>query len=72
MGRSQQLDGATALAEWSVSNDGKRVAYAVQDGGTDWHMIRVLDVNTGKGLDDEIKWARFTPIIWTKDGSGFF
>ena len=65
-------DGATALAEWSASNDGKRLAYAVQDGGTDWHTIRVLDVNTGKVLGDEVKWARFTAIKWTKDGSGFF
>lgn len=72
MGRSQQLVGATALAEWSVSNDGKRVTYAVQDGGTDWRTIRVLDVNTGKVLDDEVKWARFPSIAWMKDESGFF
>jgi prolyl oligopeptidase len=65
-------DGATALAEWSVSDDGKRVVYAVQDGGTDWRTIRVLDVNTGKVLGDEIKWARLTTIAWVKDGSGFF
>lgn len=65
-------DGAIALAEWSVSNDGKRLAYAVQDGGTDWRTIRVLDVNTGKVLGDEVKWARFTNIAWAKDGSGFF
>jgi len=65
-------DGAIALAEWSVSDDGKRVAYAVQDGGTDWRTIRVLDANTGKVLDNEVKWARFTNIAWVKDGSGFF
>ena len=65
-------DGATALAEWSASNDGTRLAYAVQDGGTDWRTIRVLDVNTGKVLGDEVKWARFTTIAWVKDGSGFF
>jgi prolyl oligopeptidase len=65
-------DGATALAEWSASDDGARLAYAVQDGGTDWRTIRVLDVNTGKVLGDEVKWARFTSIAWAKDGSGFF
>ncbi|NJL56252.1 MAG: S9 family peptidase [Richelia sp. RM2_1_2] len=65
-------DGATALAEWSASDDGKRVAYAVQDGGSDWRTIRVLDVDTGKVLEDEVKWARFTNIAWIKDGSGFF
>ncbi|MBW4694414.1 MAG: prolyl oligopeptidase family serine peptidase [Lyngbya sp. HA4199-MV5] len=65
-------DGATALAEWSASDDGRRVAYAVQDGGSDWRTIRVLDVNTGKVLNDEVKWARLTSIAWIKDGSGFF
>jgi prolyl oligopeptidase len=65
-------DGATALAEWSASDDGKRLAYAVQDGGTDWRTLRVLDVDTGKVLDDEVKWARFTAIEWVKNGSGFF
>lgn len=65
-------DGATALAEWSASDDGTRLAYAVQDGGTDWRTIRVLDVNTGKVLSDEVEWARFTTIAWAKDGSGFF
>ncbi|MBD2252617.1 S9 family peptidase [Nostoc parmelioides FACHB-3921] len=66
-------DGATALAEWSASDDGKRVVYAVQDSGSDWRTIRVLDVNTGKVLDDEVKWVRFSPTIaWAKDGSGFF
>lgn len=65
-------DGAIALAEWSASDDGAYLAYAVQDGGTDWRTIRVLDVNTGKVLDDQVKWARFTNIAWTEDGSGFF
>nr|WP_181726177.1 prolyl oligopeptidase family serine peptidase [Polaromonas sp.]QJS06447.1 prolyl endopeptidase [Polaromonas sp.] len=65
-------DGATALAEWSASDDGARVAYAVQDGGTDWRTIKVLDVSTAKVLSDEVKWARFTSIAWAKDGSGFF
>ena len=65
-------DGATALAEWSASSDGTRVACAVQDGGTDWRTIRVLDVDTGEAMSDELKWARFTSIAWAKDGAGFF
>ena len=47
--RSQPLaaDGATALAEWAPSEDG-RIAYAIQDGGSDWRTLKVLDVATGK------------------------
>jgi prolyl oligopeptidase len=65
-------DQATALAEWEVSPDGRYVAYGVQEGGSDWRTIRILDVNTGQPLADEIKWAKFTNIDWAKDGSGIY
>lgn len=65
-------DGSTAIAEWSASEDGTHVAFAMQEGGTDWRTIRVLDVDSGEILKDEIAWARFTQIAWAKDGSGFF
>jgi prolyl oligopeptidase len=57
-------DGATALDQWEPSPNGKLVAYAVQDGGSDWRTIRVLDVKTGKTVGDEIQWAKFTNIAW--------
>jgi prolyl oligopeptidase len=61
-------DGATALDAWVPSKDGKRLAYSIQDGGSDWRTIRVLDVKSGKMLLDEIKWAKFTNISWVGDG----
>ena len=60
-------DGATALDDWQPSKTGKLLAYSVQDGGTDWRSIRVLDSVTGKVLGDEIKWAKFTGISWIGD-----
>lgn len=65
-------DGTVAFAEWRASRDGTRVAYAVQDGGSDWRTIRVLDVATGKVASDVVQWARFTQIAWANDGSGFY
>jgi prolyl oligopeptidase len=65
-------DGATALAEWKPSKDGKRVVYGVQDGGTDWRTLKILDVDSGKTLDDEVKWAKFTGLGWARNGAGFF
>ena len=65
-------DGATALAEWMPSNDGHHVAFAVQDGGTDWRTLRVIDVDTGDPTMDEIKWVKFSSLAWKADGSGFF
>jgi prolyl oligopeptidase len=66
-------DGATALAEWSPSDDGRFLAYAVQDGGTDWRTIKLIDATTGAALPDEIKWAKFSGgVAWKPDGSGFY
>ncbi len=57
-------DGATALDSWVPSKNGKRLAYSIQDGGSDWRTIRVVDTATGQPLADEIKWAKFTEINW--------
>lgn len=65
-------DGSSALAEWAPSEDGRYVAYAIQDSGSDWRTIRILDVDTGRILEDVIHWARFTSLAWTHDGTGFF
>jgi prolyl oligopeptidase len=65
-------DGATALGEWVPSNDGTKLLYAIQDGGTDWRTLRVQDVASGKTLDDEVKWVKFSNLAWASDGSGFF
>jgi prolyl oligopeptidase len=66
-------DGATALAEWTPSEDGKLLAYAIQDGGTDWRTLKVMDVATGKILPDELKWLKYSgSVSWAKDGKGFY
>ncbi|MFN9578597.1 MAG: prolyl oligopeptidase family serine peptidase [Novosphingobium sp.] len=57
-------DGATALDAWVPSKNGKLLAYSIQDGGSDWRTIKVLDVRTGKVLGDGVKWAKFTSIAW--------
>lgn len=64
--------GTIALADWAPSGDGSHVAYAVQENGTDWRTLKVMNVGTGAVLEDEVKWARFTQIEWLNDGSGFF
>lgn len=65
-------DGATALAEWEQSRDGRYLLYAVQDGGTDWRILRVLDVDTGRTLDDRLEWVKFSNLSWGRDGRGFY
>ena len=57
-------DEATALDDWKPSDKGKYLLYSVQDGGTDWRVLRVLDVSTGLVLADEIRWVKFTALSW--------
>ncbi|GMM92966.1 prolyl oligopeptidase family protein [Qipengyuania sp. MTN3-11] len=64
-------DDATALADTAPSKTGKYLAYAIQDGGSDWRTIKVLDVDTGQEMSDAIEWAKFTGISWLGD-EGFF
>ena len=64
-------DGATALDAWKPSEDGRYLLYSVQDGGSDWRILRVLDVTTGKPLADELRWAKFTTLAWVGN-EGFF
>jgi prolyl oligopeptidase len=65
-------DGANAIASFEPSPDGARVAYTVQDGGSDWRLIRVLDVASGQTLADEVRWAKFTGVEWHPDGESFY
>lgn len=57
-------DGATALGGWVPSPDGSKLLYSVQDGGTDWRIVRVLDVATGEHIGDEIRWVKFSGLSW--------
>ena len=57
-------DGATALDAWAPSQQGRHLLYSVQDGGSDWRILRVLDVATGKPTGDEVRWAKFTGLAW--------
>jgi prolyl oligopeptidase len=65
-------EGTVSLAEYKVSPDAKLMAYGLSEGGADWETIHVRDLGTGKDLDDEVHWMRFSGISWTKDAKGFY
>jgi prolyl oligopeptidase len=65
-------DGTIALANYAPSEDGRYLASARSEAGSDWQQIFVLDVETARQQPDHLKWARFTGLVWKKDGSGFY
>jgi prolyl oligopeptidase len=65
-------DGTVALTRFSVSKDGKLLAYATSESGSDWQKVRIRRVDTGEEFNETINWCRFTTLPWTPDGKGFF
>jgi prolyl oligopeptidase len=65
-------DATASLADYSISPDGRFVAYAVSDGGTDWDIWRVREVETGRDLPDLIGDTKFTDVSWLPDASAFY
>ena len=65
-------DGTISLGGTSVNNSADMIAYSISDGGSDWRVWKVLDIETGEVLEDEIKWAKFSGASWENDDSGFF
>lgn len=63
-------DGTVALTTFSVSKDGKYVAYGTSEGGSDWNEFFVMEVETRKKLDDHLEFIKFSGAAW--QGNGFF
>ena len=65
-------DGTVALSGTSFSDDGKYLAYGIQDGGSDWRTWRIMEIATQKVLEDKVEWVKFSDASWTPDSRGFF
>jgi prolyl oligopeptidase len=61
-------DGTAVLAAFSLSKDGKYLAYGISQGGSDWSQIYVMEVATRKKLDDHLKWLKASGVSWQGDG----
>lgn len=58
------------LGAFSVSPDGKLLAYAVDDNGSERFEVRVKDLESGELLADTIP-GMLSEIVWTSDSKGF-
>nr|WP_315384910.1 S9 family peptidase [uncultured Sphingomonas sp.] len=58
------------LGEISVSPDGRLLAYAYDDNGSERFEVRVKDLATGELLPDTIS-GMLSEIVWTADSKGF-
>ena len=65
-------DGTISLGSTSINNSADLIAYSVSDGGSDWRTWKVMNIDSGEILSDEISWAKFSGATWENDDSGFF
>jgi prolyl oligopeptidase len=65
-------DGTEALDWYSLSPDGRLVAYGRSSQGDEWSTLYLLDVDSGRHLPDSIPRTRACSIAWLPDASGFY
>jgi prolyl oligopeptidase len=61
-----------AILDFTPSDDGKRIAYAMQSGGGEIGTLHVVELSSGKALTPPIDRIRYANVTWLDDGSGFF
>lgn len=64
-------DGTVSLGQISFSEDGNILAYSISEGGSDWRKVIVMDVKSGKQIEDTLVDIKFSGISW-KGNEGFF
>jgi prolyl oligopeptidase len=64
-------DGTTSLSSLNFSKDGKKAAYSISEGGSDWRKILVLDTETKEIIEDTLIDVKFSGLSW-KANEGFF
>jgi prolyl oligopeptidase len=61
-------DGTSQLAEFTLSKDGKYLAYGISMGGSDWREVHVMEVASRKVLSDVLQWVKVSGLAWQGDG----
>jgi len=61
-------DGTAAVSLLGASKDNRFMAYSINMSGSDWQNIYVIEIATGRKLDDELKWVKFSGAAWKDDG----
>src|SRR5690554_1027902 len=64
-------DGSTSLGGINFSKDGKKVAYAISEGGSDWRKVIIMDAESRRILEDTLVDVKFSGLSW-KGNEGFY
>jgi len=65
-------DGTSSLNNWSVSDNGSWLAYAISHSGSDWIEWHIRSVESGEDLPEVLEWSKFSGASWAHDHGGFY
>jgi len=65
-------DGTLALGGYTVSDDGKTLAYSLSQSGSDYQKIYIRNLDSGANYPESLEWLKFTSATWTPDNKGFY
>ena len=65
-------DPNTSVYIQDVSRDGTLLAWSVRQGGADETDVHLLNVKTGKALEDELPAARYESVAFAPDGASIY
>ncbi len=61
-------DGTVSIYAIAVSNDQKYLTYGISRAGSDWNEFYVIDIASGKQLNDTLNYSKFSELGWQGDG----
>lgn len=64
-------DGTTSLGGLNFSDSGKKAAYSISEGGSDWRKVLVMDTESREVVEDTIIDVKFSGVSWKGD-DGFY
>ncbi len=69
---AESADATVALVQFTPSEQGELVAYALSDGGSDWQVWHFRRVSDGSDLGDTLRFTKYWGVSWARDGSGVY
>jgi prolyl oligopeptidase len=64
-------DGTAQLSAFSISKNGRYLAYGISQGGSDWSNVYVMEISSRQTLSDKIEWLKASGVSWRGE-EGFY
>ncbi len=67
-----RADGTLSIGRYTLSPDGKKLAYSLSDGGSDWKTWRIRMTDSGEDYPEALEGLKFSSVSWSRDSNSFY